>query len=172
MISLLKGEVFEVQDQSAIILCAGVGYEVNLAQQSVASLEKGQDVTLYITESLSPYDGTSLYGFLSKEEKQLFLLFKENISGTGPKKAMEFLSKALRSLPDFHRAISTKDPKILTAIFGFTAKTAQNSFFINTPLSLKNDCFNSGNEFIHLAEHNVADNRPVNTFIIVYQPVT
>lgn len=125
MISLLKGEVFDLQDQSAIILCAGVGYEVNLAPQSVASLEKGQEITVYVTESLSPYDGTSLYGFLSKEEKQLFLLFKENIPGTGPKKAMEFLSKALRSLPDFHKAISTKDPKILTAIFGFTAKTAQ-----------------------------------------------
>ena len=96
-----------------------------MAQQSIASLEKGQEVTVYVTESLSPYDGTSLYGFLSKDEKQLFLLFKENISGTGPKKAMEFLSKALRSLPDFHKAISTKDPKILTAIFGFTAKTAQ-----------------------------------------------
>ena len=125
MISLLKGEVFDIQDQSAIILCAGVGYEVNLAPQSAASLEKGQEITVYISESLSPYDGTSLYGFLSKDEKQLFLLFKENLTNTGAKKAMELLSKALKSLPDFHKAISTKDPKILTAIFGFTAKTAQ-----------------------------------------------
>ena len=125
MISLLKGEVFDLQDQSAIILCSGVGYEVFLAPQSIAGLEKGQEITVYITESLSPYDGTSLYGFLSKEEKQLFFLFKENIPNTGAKKAMDLLSKALRSLPDFHRAIATKDPKILTAIFGFTTKTAQ-----------------------------------------------
>ena len=108
MISLLKGEVFELQDQSAIILCAGVGYEVNMAPQSIAGLEKGQEVAVYITESLSPYDGTSFYGFLSKEEKQLFLLFKENISGTGPKKALEFLSKALRSLPDFRSRIGNR----------------------------------------------------------------
>ena len=38
---------------------------------------------------------------------------------------MEFLTKALRSLPDFHNAIVTQDVKILTGIFGFTAKTAQ-----------------------------------------------
>ena len=125
MISLLKGEVFDFQDQSVIILCAGVGYEVFLAPQSIAGLEKGQEITVYITESLSPYDGTSLYGFLSKDEKQLFFLFKENLPNTGAKKAMDLLSKALRSLPDFHRAIATKDPKILTAIFGFTTKTAQ-----------------------------------------------
>lgn len=125
MISILKGEVFSVENNSAIILCGGVGYEVNLSAPSVASLEVGKEVIIYISESLSPYDGTSLYGFLSKEDKDLFLLFKENIPNTGAKKALDLLTKALRSLPDFHRAISSKDPKILTAIFGFTAKTAQ-----------------------------------------------
>jgi len=35
------------------------------------------------------------------------------------------LNKALRSVADFHRAITSRDPKILTGIFGFTAKTAE-----------------------------------------------
>jgi len=125
MIALLKGEVFEVRESGIILLAGGVGYEVNIAAASITSLEKGQQIQLYITESLSPYDGTSLYGFLTKEDKQLFTLFKESIPNTGPKKAMEFLNKALRSVADFHKAIITKDPKILTTIFGFTAKTAQ-----------------------------------------------
>jgi Holliday junction DNA helicase RuvA len=38
---------------------------------------------------------------------------------------MEFLNKALRSVADFHNAIIQRDPKILTGIFGFTAKTAE-----------------------------------------------
>ncbi len=38
---------------------------------------------------------------------------------------MEFLNKALRSVADFHQAILQRDPKILTGIFGFTAKTAE-----------------------------------------------
>lgn len=125
MIALLKGEVFDTNEGSIILLAGGVGYDVNMAAASVNSLEKGQQIQVYITESLSPYDGTALYGFLTKEDKQLFLLFKESIPNTGPKKALEFLNKAMRSVADFHKAIVTKDPKILTTIFGFTAKTAQ-----------------------------------------------
>lgn len=125
MIAFLKGEVFEIRENSAILLAGGVGYEVNMPQASLGSLEEGREASLYITESLSPYDGTSLYGFISKDDQTLFLLFKESIPNTGPKKALEFLSKALRSLPDFHRAIINQDAKILTGIFGFTAKTAQ-----------------------------------------------
>ena len=125
MIAFLKGEVFEIRENSAIVLAGGVGYEVNMPQASLSSLEEGRETSLYITESLSPYDGTSLYGFISKDDQTLFLLFKESIPNTGPKKALEFLSKALRSLPDFHRAIINQDAKILTGIFGFTAKTAQ-----------------------------------------------
>lgn len=117
--------MFELRENSAIVLAGGVGYEVNMPQASLSSLEEGRETSLYITESLSPYDGTSLYGFLNKEDQTLFLLFKESIPNTGPKKALEFLSKALRSLPDFHRAIINQDAKILTGIFGFTAKTAQ-----------------------------------------------
>lgn len=125
MIAFLKGEVLEIRESSAIVLAGAVGYEVNIPQASLSSLEEGRETSLYITESLSPYDGTSLYGFLSKDDQTLFLLFKESIPNTGPKKALEFLSKALRSLPDFHRAIINQDAKILTGIFGFTAKTAQ-----------------------------------------------
>lgn len=125
MIAFLKGEIIDVRETSAVVLAGGVGYEVNLPAAVLGGLENGAEASFYITESLSPYDGTSLYGFSSKEEQNLFLLFKESIPNTGPKKALEFLAKALRSLPDFHNAILTQDVKILTSIFGFTAKTAQ-----------------------------------------------
>lgn len=125
MIAFLKGEIIDIRETSAVVLAGGVGYEVNMPSATLNTLENGREASFYITESLSPYDGTSLYGFLSKEEQNLFLLFKESIPNTGPKKALEFLTKALRSLPDFHNAIVTQDVKILTGIFGFTAKTAQ-----------------------------------------------
>ena len=125
MIAYLKGEIIDVSETSAVVLAGGVGYEVNLPQATLNGLETGQNTAFYITESLSPYDGTTLYGFATKEEQKLFLLFKESIPNTGPKKALEFLTKALRSLPDFHRAIINQDIKILTGIFGFTAKTGQ-----------------------------------------------
>lgn len=125
MIAYLKGEILEVKEDGAIILCGGIGYEVNLAHSSALELTAGQQTALYVAESISPYDGTVLYGFLNKEDKELWTLFKTAIPNTGPKKALEFLNKALRSVADFHNAILKRDPKILTGIFGFTAKTAE-----------------------------------------------
>lgn len=125
MIAYITGEVFDIEESSIILLVGGIGYQINMAQSSIASVEKGQNIGLYITESITQFDGTILYGFLNKEDRELFLLFKNEIPNTGSKKALEFLNKALRSVADFHNAIINKDPKILTAIFGFTAKTAQ-----------------------------------------------
>ena len=125
MISYLQGTVLETNQDRAIIVCGGVGYEVTLPPSSTQELVNGAEVSLYVAESISPYDGTSLYGFLHKEDKELWLLFKTAIPNTGPKKAMEYLNKALRSVADFHNAILKRDPKILTGIFGFTAKTAE-----------------------------------------------
>lgn len=125
MIAYLKGEVLEVKEDGVILLCGGIGYEVTLAHSSALELTAGTQATLYIAESISPYDGTMLYGFLNKEDKALWLLFKTAIPNTGPKKALEFLNKALRSVADFHNAILKRDPKILTGIFGFTSKTAE-----------------------------------------------
>ena len=125
MIAYLKGEILEVKEDGAIILCGGVGYEVNLAHSSALELTAGTEAAFYVAESISPYDGTVLYGFLKKEDKDIWSLFKTAIPNTGPKKAMEFLNKALRSVADFHNAILKKDPKILTGIFGFTSKTAE-----------------------------------------------
>ncbi len=125
MIVYLKGEILETREDGAVVLCGGVGYEVNLAKSSAQELTVGQQTALYVAESISPYDGTVLYAFTHKEDKELWLLFKNAIPNTGPKKAMEFLNKALRSVADFHNAIIQRDPKILTGIFGFTAKTAE-----------------------------------------------
>ena len=125
MIAYLKGEVLEVKEDGVILLCGGIGYEVTLAHSSALELTAGTQAALYIAESISPYDGTMLYGFLNKEDKALWLLFKTAIPNTGPKKALEFLNKALRSVADFHNAILKRDPKILTGIFGFTSKTAE-----------------------------------------------
>ena len=125
MIAYLEGKILEVKEDGVIVLCGGVGYEVNLAHSSALELAAGMQVSLYVAESISPYDGTVLYGFLNKEENELWTLFKTAIPNTGPKKALEFLNKALRSVADFHHAILKRDPKILTGIFGFTSKTAE-----------------------------------------------
>ena len=125
MIVYLKGEILEAQEDSVVILCGGVGYEVNLTKSAAAALTVGQQTALYVAESVSQFGETTLYGFPAKEDKELWQLFKTAIPKTGGKKAMELLGKALRSKTDFQLAICNRDPKILTGIFGFTAKTAE-----------------------------------------------
>jgi Holliday junction DNA helicase RuvA len=68
--------------------------------------------------------GETLYGFLSPSEKQMFCAFRDEIPGTGAKKALEYLDKASKSLPDFRRAVMDRDEKLLCGVFGFTKKTA------------------------------------------------
>lgn len=125
MIAYLTGTILEVREESAVLVCGGVGYEINLPASTAADLTQGAQASFYVAESISPYDGTVLYGFAHKEDKELWYLFKTAIPNTGPKKALEYLNKALRSVADFHHAIVSHDPKILTSIFGFTAKTAE-----------------------------------------------
>lgn len=124
MIAYLQGQVFEVQEDSVILLCGGVGYHVNVTAGCAQSLTIGTQASFYIEESLSPYDGTSLYGFVTREDKELWALLKSEVPNTGAKKALDLLGKAQRSVADFHAAIVNADPKILISIFGFTKKTA------------------------------------------------
>jgi Holliday junction DNA helicase RuvA len=68
--------------------------------------------------------GETLYGFLDASEKAMFCAFRDEIPGTGAKKALEYLDKASKSLPDFRRAVIDRDEKMLCAVFGFSKKTA------------------------------------------------
>ena len=125
MFAYLKGRVISKNAQSAIIETGGVGYEVFFCAASLETLEQAVQTEVFIAESISMYGGTALYGFLSAEEKALFELFRDAIPATGAKKALEYLNKALRSLPDFKKAVIKNDLKLLITIFGFTAKTAE-----------------------------------------------
>lgn len=126
MIAYLKGRIVRKGPQSAVIETGGVGYEVFFCEPSLDSLGgEGAQAEAFIAESISMYGGTALYGFLSREEQQLFDLLRDAVPNTGAKKALDYLGKAVKSLPDFTRAVAAKDPKPLTAIFGFTAKTAE-----------------------------------------------
>lgn len=125
MIAYLRGRVVAKAEESAVIEVNGLGYEVFFCEPSLADLgAEGATVEVFIAESISMYGGTALYGFRSREEKALFDLLRDAVPNTGAKKAMDYLGKAVKSMPDFAAAVAAKDPKRLTAIFGFTAKTA------------------------------------------------
>jgi Holliday junction DNA helicase RuvA len=86
----------------------------------------GAELKLHIVESVAMYGGsTTLYGFLSEDERDIFLLLRDEVPGAGAKKALDYLDKVSKSLPDFRRAVMGRDIAALTGLFGFTKKTAE-----------------------------------------------
>ena len=127
MIAYLKGTLLEKRKNSLLLEVSGVGYEV---QATAAALERlpppGQPLELFISESVGIYGGeTTLYGFPSRQEQAIFHALWEHVPNTGARKALEYLERAAKSLPDFRRAILEKDARILAGVFGFTKKTAE-----------------------------------------------
>jgi Holliday junction DNA helicase RuvA len=134
VIAQLRGKVVSTElDKDALRVVVdvnGVGYETLLSKSSEARLSEGQSVTLLISESVAAFEGaTTLYGFLTREEKDFFQKLRENVDGMGPKKALETLDKISKSMPDFKRAVIDGDIGLLTSVFGFTKKTGEKLIF-------------------------------------------
>jgi Holliday junction DNA helicase RuvA len=112
---------------SVIIDVNGIGYEIFIPFFIFTKLpEIGRLVKMYVVESITGMYGgiTSLYGFLTKEEKEMYLLIKNEVPGIGAKKAIDYIDKISKSFTDFKTAIISKNPSILIEMFGFTKKTA------------------------------------------------
>lgn len=126
MIASLRGTVLSLGEGRAVVEVAGIGYEVAMTTHALSQLVVGRETLVLVDESVAMYGGgVSLYGFLSASEKSMFAAFRDEVPSTGAKKALEYLDKASKSLPDFRRAILEKDAKLLTGVFGFSKKTAE-----------------------------------------------
>ncbi|MEQ1664087.1 MAG: Holliday junction branch migration protein RuvA [Bdellovibrionales bacterium] len=93
MIAYLQGSLLDIQDDSVIMNVRGVGYELCVSSQTAEALSTSEAQTQLWVYTHVREDALSLFGFLSKTEKELFLsLIKVN--GIGPKVAMKILSGA------------------------------------------------------------------------------
>jgi len=124
MIARLRGTVWEAWPNRLIIDCGGVGYEVFVPQISVDQLNpvEGTEVSLMIYQHIRETAQT-LYGFASKEEKDIFLLLVDRVSGIGPSIAMAILSGM--PVAQFKEAVVHDDAKTLATIKGLGKKTAE-----------------------------------------------
>jgi len=134
MIAFFKGKIIEAQLEKDVLKVEidvqGVGYEVLMPKSSEGLINPGQSTTLYVSESVTAFDGaTTYYGFSSREEKTFFVRIRENVDGMGPKKALECMDKISKSMPDFKRAVIDGDVALLVSVFGFTKKTADKLVF-------------------------------------------
>ncbi len=125
MIAFLRGNLERKTEEFIYLGVNGVGYQVYIPSFTYEKLPGiGEEIKLYTWMSTSMYGGNTLYGFLSMEEKEIFLLLN-SISKIGPKDAIKVLSKISSALSDFKKAIIEKDLRVLTTFFGLTKKKAE-----------------------------------------------
>ena len=133
MISYLKGKLVNKSPTEIIIEVNNVGYRVGISLATFERLSNvGKDIKIF-THTYVREDALKLYGFTTKEERQIFLLLID-VKGIGPKLALTILSGV--SPKRLKTAIVNEDLGLLTTIAGVGKKTAQRLIVeIKEPLS-------------------------------------
>ena len=122
MIAHLRGRILEKHPTYLILEAGGVGYEVTISIPSFSGLPaEGAEVSLYIHTHVRE-DSLALYGFLRREEKELFERLI-SVSGIGPKLAITVLSGMAADA--LVTALRGNDLTTLTRIPGVGKKTAE-----------------------------------------------
>jgi Holliday junction DNA helicase RuvA len=122
MIGRLRGELAEVGEEEAIVDVGGVGYLVICGARTLSRLPQvGEDVVLHI-HSVTREDGTRLFGFPSREEKQAFVIL-QGVQGVGPKAALAVLD--VLSPGELAGAIARDDKALVGRAQGVGPKLAQ-----------------------------------------------
>ena len=121
MIGYVKGKVLNIDGNLVLIENGGIGYEITCSAEVLQKLTDNGEGEVYTYLAVRE-DGVFLYGFISREEKQMFLKLI-TVSGVGPKMGITVLSNM--KLVDLARVIATSDVKALSSVKGLGKKTAE-----------------------------------------------
>lgn len=122
MYSYINGQLISVNGNVVILDVGGIGYEITVSVNTLRKLPSiGSGVKLH-TYLYVREDEMSLYGFISREEKLMFLKLI-TISGIGPKASIGILSGMEPSA--LAVCIVTGDIKAISKIKGVGKKTAE-----------------------------------------------
>ena len=123
MITCLHGTLIEALPTQVVLDIHGIGYEVLIPLSSYTQLPAvGTEVKL-LTHLAIREDAHVLYGFMQAQERELFRLLINNVSGIGPKIALNVLSGL--SVTAFRGAVARGDVKALAQVSGIGKKTAE-----------------------------------------------
>jgi Holliday junction DNA helicase RuvA len=122
MYAFIEGQVCEKAAGRLVLLAAGVGWQLNCSNNTLqAAPAQGGKMRCYTFLSVRE-DAMELFGFSTREEKELFLQLT-SVSGIGPKTALGLLGSM--PLRDLNLAILLGDVNALSRAPGIGKKTAQ-----------------------------------------------
>lgn len=121
MIEYLRGELAELSPANAVIDCNGVGYLTNISLNTYSAIQGKKECKLYVYEAIRE-DAYVLFGFATKQERELFLLLI-SVSGIGGNTARMILSAL--SPAELVNVISSENASLLKSVKGIGLKTAQ-----------------------------------------------
>lgn len=122
MYAFIEGQVCEKAGGELVLLAGGVGYSLSCSMTTLqAAPPIGETMRCYTWLSVRE-DAMELFGFATREEKQMFLSLT-SVSGIGPKTALGVLGSM--PLRDLNLAILLGDVTALSRAPGIGKKTAQ-----------------------------------------------
>ena len=120
MISYIIGDIKVISEDGFVIENNNIGYFINSTLTSLANIQINNEYKIYTSMQVRE-DDISIYGFVSKEELEMFLLLI-SVSSVGPKIALGMLSSI--DADDIKIAIVNNDIDTLTQGKGIGKKTA------------------------------------------------
>ena len=121
MIGYVKGIVTHIFLSSAFVNVHGVGYRVHAPVSTLSRLAVGEEALLFTYMNVRE-DAVVLYGFLTQDEYDLFMLLI-GVNGVGPKVANGILSADRTDR--LRLAVANKEIGVLTKMPGIGKKTAE-----------------------------------------------
>ncbi len=121
MIYSVRGKLIHTTTSSAVVECAGVGYNCQTTINTLKQIKIGTEVTLYTYLNVRE-DAMELFGFATATELETFKTLI-SVSGVGPKAGLAILSQL--SPEQVAMAIATDDVKTITRAPGIGKKIAQ-----------------------------------------------
>ena len=121
MIAFIKGILAQTRPGIVVLEAGGLGYEINVPSGVFGGLPGIGETVLLHTYLQVKEDGVSLFGFLKKDDLDMFRMLI-TVNGIGPKAALSVLSAATADQIRF--AVLAEDTKAIEKIPGVGKKTA------------------------------------------------
>ncbi len=124
MIARLRGKVIEAYPNRLVVDVHGVGYEVNVPLSTFDRLHATEGLEVDLRTHLHIRETAHvLYGFATEEERDVFLMLIDRVSGIGPAIAMAVLSGM--PVSRFKSCVVAGNTAELSRIKGLGKKTAE-----------------------------------------------